>query len=308
MKPRFITIILCLLLAGTMLPVAAAPTARYAEDGRLPAITEPEEGILPLIFCRNTTDLTAGDVTWEEGRDGQAAMLDGTSTYFRGEGTLLQGEALSFSLWVNWLDADTLPTGQRLLSIRGADRNARYMALSPNGGENGEGLCLEMQVGADTVALNADNPTPLPAGWHHIAVVWEDTSLRLYLDGVLLDEKIAPASPDSFDVQQMCVGKGMRSVTDGFSHAAVDDVYLYNRALTSAEVATLAGLPEETTTTTDSTTTTTATTAGVTASTLPAGAIVPDPLQPTNQLWLLGVPVVALLLLLATALPWKRKR
>ncbi len=296
-------LVLTLLLTVTVLSVSAAPMAGYREDGSLPAVTEAQDGILPLIFCRGTNDLTAKDVTWEEGRHGQVVMLDGTDAYFRMDGTLLRKEALTVAMWVNWLDAETSPTGQRLLSMRGADRATRYIALSPNGGESGQGLCLEMQMGADKVVLTAEEATPLQAGWQHIAVVWEATTLRLYLNGALLAEDTAPATPDAFDTRQLFVGKGMRAGEAGYIHAAVDDIYFYNRALKAAEVARLAGIITETTTTvTEPTTTTT-----VTPATQADEPVTPDPLQPQNRLWLIFIPAAAALLLVATAHPWKRK-
>lgn len=307
MKPCICIAVLCALLSLLPISVSAAPTAQYTADGALPAVTEPADGILPLIFCRNKSDLAAGKVTWQAGRNGQAAVLNGTDAYFRSDGALLHREDLAFTLWVNWADAATLPAGQRLLSVRGDDRNTRYMALSPNGGENGEGLCLEMQMEADTVTLSAEQPSPLAAGWHHLAVVWKGASLQLYLDGALLDDKIAPASPKDFDIRQLCVGKGMRTGEDGYFAGMVDDVIFYNRPLTADEVAALAHRSEETTAATTTATTTATVTTTATTAARPTAPVSEDPLQPRNRLWLLTIPAAAALGLAATARPRKRK-
>jgi|GEM_PF-2510025 len=297
--------VLALLLAFTAIAVSAAPAAQYDADGRVAAITEPAEGILPLIYCRGDQDLTAAEVTWEAGHAGQGALLDGMGAYFRSDGTLLQQESLSFSLWVNWLDAAAAPTGQRLLTLRSGNRISPYMALSPNGGEHTEGLCLEMQAGAETVALTADVPMALTAGWHHLAVVWEGTALRLYLDGNLLDEKTAPINPTVFNPQQLCVGKGMRQGETGYFHGTVDEVLLYSRALTEQEVRDLAGVTGDATPMDPATPP--ADSPDQMAPTQPA-ADSPDPLQAVSRLWWLLIPVVAVAVLLACWRPWKRRR
>ncbi len=294
-------IAVALVLTVTVMGVTAAPAAQYAADGSLAAITEPDDNILPLIFCRGTDDLAAADVTWGEGHTGQGATLDGVDAYFRSEGTLLQEDALSFALWIDWQDAAAAPAGQRILSIRGADRNTRYMALSPNGGEQAQGLCLEMQMEAETVALIAETPAALTAGWHHLAVVWEGAVLRLYMDGVLLDEKTAPATPTQFAPRQLCWGKGMRTGEAGYLHAQIDEVYQYNRALTAEEIRTMAGV------TTESTTTAPTQTASTTTPTQPS-TVTPDPLQVPTRLWWLLIPVAAVVVLILCLRPWKHRR
>ena len=288
-----------LLLSLTVIGVTAAPVAQYAADGSLAAITEPGEDILPLIFCRSTDDLTAAAVTWGEGHTGQGVTLDGVDAYFRSDGTLLQEDALSFALWINWQDAAAAPAGQRILSIRGVDRNTRYMALSPNGGERAQGLCLEMQMEAETVALAADTPAALAAGWHHLAVVWEGNVLRLYMDGVLLDEKTAPATPAAFTPRQLCWGKGMRAGETGYLRAQIDEVYQYNRALTAEEIRTLAGVTAESTT---------APTQTAPATPTQPSTVTPDPLEVPARLWWLLIPVVAVVVLLLCLRPWKHRR
>ena len=77
-----------------------------------------------------------------------------------------------------------------------------------------------------------------PLGWHHVAAVKSVGKLLLYVDGKLKSSS-TDFNPEDFDLsndQPLRIGSG----PNDFFHGRLRDVRLYRRALTPAEVATLA--------------------------------------------------------------------
>jgi hypothetical protein len=112
---------------------------------------------------------------------------------------------------------------------------------------------LECASGAIQAALNTTTTTwswfgtrAVPAGtWHHVAVTWDGAAERHYLDGTLVEMR--PLSGTFLDTA-LGFGIGCRRVTAaGDGHIAgnissfnglIDEVAIYGRALSAAELAT----------------------------------------------------------------------
>ena len=73
--------------------------------------------------------------------------------------------------------------------------------------------------------------------WHHVVVVYDDFVNRMYYDGVLIDtdNTILDAFACSDD---LFVGR-RGSVTNRFFHGDIDDIGIWNRALTQCEISEL---------------------------------------------------------------------
>jgi hypothetical protein len=85
-------------------------------------------------------------------------------------------------------------------------------------------------------------PTPVPVGeWHHVAMSFDGTMLRLYVDGT---EQARTATPgDSYQAPMtgppdVRVGRALRGPNYGGA-ASVDHLLIYNRALSATEIAAL---------------------------------------------------------------------
>ena len=99
------------------------------------------------------------------------------------------------------------------------------------------------------------SPAPPSGSWVHVAfVARSDNTGDLYLDGTPVSS--GPRTTDGgvvSDTPLSVIGSGYRSNKtpnyEGFASALIDDAYIYNRALSPAEVSTLytASVPEPTT-------------------------------------------------------------
>lgn len=75
--------------------------------------------------------------------------------------------------------------------------------------------------------------------WYHVAGVYDDTRISLYINGVLDVSREASGTINTNDVPVM-IGTNAE-MPDRFFYGAIDDVRVYNHAIGAAEIAALAG-------------------------------------------------------------------
>lgn len=85
--------------------------------------------------------------------------------------------------------------------------------------------------------------TSLVGAWHHLAITWDGTTIRSYVDGVLEGMQppagvaALPTRPSA--IGGLLTGPGNDEIEDPFV-GSIDELTIYNRALTNSEVATIA--------------------------------------------------------------------
>ncbi len=101
-------------------------------------------------------------------------------------------------------------------------------------------------LGADfeDMASGANHPITgktaiAPGEWHHVAVTYDGTTWRLYVDGVVDAKRQVDAMPRADSIQHFGVGTSYNSkgVAGGFLDGAVDELRVWNRARTKTEIA-----------------------------------------------------------------------
>jgi hypothetical protein len=81
---------------------------------------------------------------------------------------------------------------------------------------------------------------PPDLGWHHLAATYDGTTVKWYGDGVLKGEEIPSPSLTTIDNVQM----GKRTTSEDTFPGLIDDVRIYNRALTLAEIRLIMSPPQ----------------------------------------------------------------
>ncbi len=207
-----------------------------------------------------------GSPGYVTGQDGQALSLNGSSQYAAvpHDAALGMSNALTLATWVN--------------PAREATQN--LISKSTNGGLGGYELCLAAtsstwphkaffrlnQVpSGDTYRINS---TTLYSdhlnSWIHLAATYDGATMKLYVNGVL--ESSLPAA---IAIAGNTLPVGIGAQVDGSGSASrwlqggLDDVRIYNRALSAGEIAALASL----------TTYTIAASAGAGGAISPSGAV-----------------------------------
>lgn len=177
---------------------------------------------------------TSGSVSWVTGQRGPWAVQYTGGHADCGYPTKLDlTGAMTVSAWVK---PTTISNADTIVSKKGNNKNGWHLALSSTGKPT-----FEVAYGATApgtiIAVTA--PTALTAGaWAHITGIYEPgVSVRLYVNGSLVATTTTTQTSQRNSGAQVRIGKRPSNV-DPFN-GSIDEVRIYNRALTTTEVAAL---------------------------------------------------------------------
>ncbi len=103
------------------------------------------------------------------------------------------------------------------------------------GGKLAAAMCNPTLAGAQSGVIGATTVTT--GVWHHVAAVYDGTTLKVYLDGVLDGSVPANFAPTNGAASLKIGARGDDAATR--FNGLIDDARIYNRALTEAEIQTL---------------------------------------------------------------------
>ena len=253
---------LTLFLAVALLlavPMAASATEGFENENCLVIATEPGVTSEYVTYFQNGEEKPIDSMTWvDDGVHGKALSLNGKGDYLQLGYDQLRMAQMTFSTWINFRGSvnEEKPAAslwQRLFTIH-AGENC-YFTVSPHAqdttltNEDGylDGVYMEYyrsdgdeiaSMKAFTGSVADRSQFGLPQNeWHHIAIVVDTMSVKLYVDGNLILEELflVPIVQMSADV--MLIGGGMWG--DPLLNALVDDMMLFDKALTAQEIAAL---------------------------------------------------------------------
>jgi hypothetical protein len=169
------------------------------------------------------------------GRAGNALDLNGSSGYAALPGGLLAG-ATNFTIAL-WVRIDTVVTWSRLFDF-GSGTGAN-MFLTPKSSAGTARFAIT--TGGSGGEQRIDASSALPAGaWTHVAVTRDGNLGVLYVNGAEAARNaaltITPAALGSTTQNWL----GRSQYADPYLDGALDNVRVYSRALTAAEISTLA--------------------------------------------------------------------
>lgn len=169
------------------------------------------------------------------GRRGQALVCDGGAVLVPHSGRLFPRQALTVACWVrseqpgqdnNWIVNSVFgqgATGYRLGVLHGKP---------------------SFQVPETAWSHHLQGDQPLPVGrWVHLAGTFDGQTMRIYVDGVLRGSLERPGPVNAARGTPLVLGSYAQDHTAYF-RGALDDVRLYDRALSPAEIEQLAAAGE----------------------------------------------------------------
>lgn len=181
----------------------------------------------------NHNGTLVGNAKWAHGRTGGAVALDGAGSYVRiaDKSAFDMGDQTTIACWVNihsvsadWMTIVAKGDNAWRLSTINQDKKFHFSVNDWNrtAGLNG------------STTINADE-------WHHLAAVYNGGVLQLYIDGKL----------DASQPWTGGIGKNNSDVLIGenaqqsgrFFNGLIDDVRIYNQALSESEIKALAAGP-----------------------------------------------------------------
>jgi hypothetical protein len=137
-------------------------------------------------------------------------------------------DGMTLEAWIN----PTSGTGWRSVMLKEATSALSYALYSANNASRpgvwirGSGSADEFVLGTAAVPPNA---------WTHVAAAYDGTTLRFFINGVQVASK---ASPGPITKSSGPLRIGGNSIWGEYFRGLIDDVRIYNRALTAAEIQT----------------------------------------------------------------------
>ncbi len=202
----------------------------------------PGNGDANDVVGANNGTLQNG-ATFTTGEVGQAFSLDGVNDYVRVPSSSTLNPTGSFSLeaWIfptrdqtgsiihKWGDQSDY-TNQRAYAFEFTSGGGLSFGISDDPHQLDASFHL-FQTSAGLVTLNA---------WHHVAAVYDQTTgkRKIFVNGVQVAERTDTPITLTASIADLGIGAQPRSSTsvERFFTGAIDEMSLYNRALTAAEI------------------------------------------------------------------------
>jgi hypothetical protein len=197
-----------------------------------------------------------GPVGFAAGRVGSAFSLDGVNTFVDlGNAPALHVSSGPFTIAV-WVKFNTLthPPGANTPGTPEHDMSI-LDKMSPTGlNQNGWRLLKQtdhrvwfcLGGGGSNQCGNSSHTlfgtTAITAGvWYHVAVTLSDSTMALYINGAVVDSRALPGFLDDHSTNMRI---GSYALENAIANALIDEVQVYSRELSAAEVAALHGAGE----------------------------------------------------------------
>lgn len=181
--------------------------------------------------------------TWNtNGKAGNALDFDGNNDVVTTGSWDIMGNTLTLALWFN-ADSFSISDARLISKSIGTAEQDHYWMLSTID-DNGIKLRFRLKIDGITQTLIAGSDI-LPTGqWVHIAAVYDGSTMKLFRDGTLVGNLDKNGSLSVNEDAEVTIGQN----PDGYGSwdGLLDEVRIYNRALTAEEIAVLAGIGDQT--------------------------------------------------------------
>lgn len=179
----------------------------------------------------NTLDaVTAGSTSYSSlmKKSGKKSLyLKGSDSYLTLPPSVGNLSEMTIAMWVN---INNTNSWQRIFDFgNGADQ---YFFLTPS---NGNEMRLVLKNGGDEQILSTTKAT---TGWHYIAVTLAPEAVTLYVDGKATTSTSITLRPSDFHPKRNYIGRS-QFIADPFFVGYIDDLRIYNYALSANEVETI---------------------------------------------------------------------
>ncbi|MES2780541.1 MAG: LamG-like jellyroll fold domain-containing protein [Bacteroidota bacterium] len=236
-----------------------------SSNGQCPNCASPIPINVGLVACypfnNNANDATgngnhatASNVTYTADRFGnllRAGIFNGSSSTFSFSAATMQSNSYTYSVWVKLTTQPASGTGQSLISI--GDVTGDQVILICKDCPSFGGPTISSGITATSYFASVTPPSLIVisgfsdvTNWHHV-VLTRDTvsmSIKLFLDGLYIGSQSIPTTTAFYGSATGRIGSRIGTATQTVN-GRLDDVRIYNRALSASEVMQLYNLPND---------------------------------------------------------------
>ncbi|TWT36589.1 Laminin G domain protein [Posidoniimonas corsicana] len=175
---------------------------------------------------------TTGEPVYITGVDGLAIHLDGANDFVTLPPGVASHDDITVSAWVYWDGGDAW---QRLFDF--GNNTTEYMFLTPSAG-GGAVMRFAITVGGNGAEQVLETAAMTPGVWTHVAVTLDGDIGTLYVNGSVADSEPITLNPSDFAPALNYIGESQWP--DPLLEGRVDEVRIYNYALSATEIGGLA--------------------------------------------------------------------
>ncbi len=175
----------------------------------------------------NANDGSISGATWTpSGRFGSALSFNGANSWV----TVNDANSLDLTMGMTleaWVNPRTLSSWRQVL-LKERSGGLSYALYANTAGNRPAGY---IRLSSD-IGLSGTSQVPINS-WTHLATIYDGSALRLYVNGTLVGSRaVAGSIPASTSPLRM----GGNAVWGEYFDGLIDEVRVYNRALTQAEI------------------------------------------------------------------------
>lgn len=165
---------------------------------------------------------------------GQALSFDGINDYVEIEND--SSLNITQGTWEAWIKFDALPSvaGHPMNPL--AKANQYWIHGSRNDPDSGttDAIVVKVRVGGTRYCAKTSSSFITAGVWYHVAGTYDGETLKLYVNGTLIDSNNAPSGNIDTGTQIMAVGTW--STLIDYFQGTIDEVRIWNTALTAEQL------------------------------------------------------------------------
>ncbi len=202
----------------------------------------PGDGSGTNYFGTNNGSLQGGATATAAGVDGQAFSFNGTTAYVQiPDSPILRPTNVTVEAWVNFSSLNssgTAPAGEQYIVFKQNTRSGNFEGyfLGKLRGAGGDYFAFGVSSSAGVPAVASGTPGIQAGVWYHVAGVRGPNSVQLYVNGQLASQT-SVSFAQNYGTLPLYFGSSGQSFWDGKLAGLLDEVSLYNRALSASEIA-----------------------------------------------------------------------
>lgn len=191
---------------------------------------------------------TANAITYnsDSKQGGLAGDFDGATSSVTTSGNPVNG-SFSVAFWLRTGNAGVGNAGDQWYSGTGLV-DADTPGLTTDWGIALTGNAIGFGIGGGSAGANLtiSSPAITDNNWHHVLVTWEQSTrqMKIYVDGQNVATGTSNSSEARVGAAALVIGRS--ATANRYFNGRLDDVQIYNRALTGAEAMFLLGFPGQT--------------------------------------------------------------
>jgi hypothetical protein len=152
---------------------------------------------------------------------------------------------ITIAAWIKADDFDVMD-GRIISKAMGKTEKSAYWILNTTfNGRSRMRLCFSLKSDGTTETLTASSGDLMPAAWIHVAATWDGSTMRLYKDGVPVGSKAKNGILDTNGDVEVAIGNQPTGAGNKPFDGLIDDLRIYNVALSQSEIQELMYSSEE---------------------------------------------------------------